>query len=190
MESVLPKWIPAAALLLIAIFACAGGAAAQEIPTEVRPGAFIAAGATFSDYQIDYGQNKLSGPSVFVDVHLTTHYGVEGEARWLVLNQAQNVHATTWLVGPRATFDPSVLHGVTPYVKLLVGDAHFNFPYNYATGEYFVLAPGAGVDLPIGHRLTIRLIDVEYQSWPQFTFGGLHPYGASIGLSYRILPRY
>ena len=190
MQSVLPKWIPAIALLFATLFGYAGRAAAQEMPTEVRPGAFIAVGATFSDYQIDYGQNKLGGPAVYVDLHLTTHYGMEGEARWLIYNQAENVHATTWLVGPRATFDPRMLHGLTPYVKLLVGDAHFNFPYNYATGEYFVLAPGAGVDLPIGHRLSIRLIDVEYQSWPQFSYGTLHPYGASVGLSYRILPRY
>ena len=75
MESALPKWISVTALLFAALFA-GRSAAAQEMPTEVRPGAFIAVGATYSDYQIDYGQNKLGGPAVYVDLHLTTHYGM------------------------------------------------------------------------------------------------------------------
>jgi hypothetical protein len=180
------KWISATALLLATLSACAGPAVAQEIPTQTKPGAFIAAGGTFSAYKLDYGVHRLGGATAYADLNLTTSYGVEAEARWLILNQQANVNATTYLVGPRVSFDPRVLRGVTPYVKFLVGDGKFNFPYNYATGSYFVMAPGAGIDVPVGSRLRIRLIDVEYQVWPQFSFGELHTYGASIGMSYRI----
>ncbi|HXB61534.1 MAG TPA: outer membrane beta-barrel protein, partial [Acidobacteriaceae bacterium] len=162
MEIARPKWIPAAALLLTAMIACAGRAAAQEDPTEVKPGAFLAAGGMLSAYKLDYGEHRLGGYSAFLDMNLTTRYGIEGEARWLVFNQQANVNAKTFLIGPRILFNPRILRGVTPYVKLLVGDGKFNFPYNYATGSYFVMAPGAGADVPLGHtRFRIRLIDVE-----------------------------
>jgi hypothetical protein len=185
MEIARPKWI-AAALLLTAMIACAGGVAAQEDPTETKPGAFLAAGGTLSAYKLDYGQHRLGGYSAFLDMNLTSHYGIEGEGRRLVFNQQANVNATTYLVGPRIVFDQLIFRGVTPYVKFLVGDGKFNFPYNYATGNYFVMAPGAGIDVPLGHsKFSIRLIDVEYQDWPQFSFGAMHSYGVSTGISYR-----
>jgi hypothetical protein len=185
MEIARPKWI-FAALLLTAMIACAGVAAAQEDPTETKPGAFLSAGGAVSAYKLDYGEHRLGGYSIYLDMNLTRNYGIEGEARWLVFNQQANVHATTWLIGPRIQFAPRILRGAIPYVKLLVGDGKFNFPYNYATGSYFVMAPGAGVDIPLGHsKFTLRLIDVEYQDWPQFSFGPMHSYGASTGISYR-----
>jgi hypothetical protein len=79
-----------------------------------------------------------------------------------------------YLIGPRVQprRDP-----YTPYVKILVGLGYFNYPYEPAQGRYFVIAPGAGVDLMLGQNLEIRLIDIEYQEWPQFTFGTISPYG-------------
>ena len=187
MNAVSSKWF-AAVLLLAGFLHCS--LRAQEIPTEVRPGASITAGGGVSHYNIDYGQNALNGVEVYVDLNVTTHVGVEGEGRWLFLNQQANVHESTMLVGPRISFNSHLIGNLTPYVKVLVGDAKFNFPYNYATGSYFVLAPGAGIDLPVSQRFSIRLLDVEYQSWPQFTYGSLHPLGVSFGISYRILPRF
>lgn len=52
---------------------------------------------------------------------------------------------------------------IPPYVKTLAGLSHFGFPYDTGRGRYFVIAPGAGVDLMLGDNLKIRLIDVEYQ---------------------------
>jgi hypothetical protein len=185
MEFAPPKKI-ATALLLMALMAWAACAAAQEIPTETKPGAFLAAGGAVSEYKIDYGQNKLGGYSAFLDMNLTTRYGIEGEARWLVFHQQDQTNAKTFLVGPRVLFNPRILHGATPYVKFLVGDGKFNFPFNFATGSYFVMAPGGGVDVPLGNsRFIVRLIDVEYQDWPQFSFGPMHSIGASAGISFR-----
>jgi hypothetical protein len=74
-----------------------------------------------------------------------------------------------------------------PYVKLLVGGGRLVFPYGFGPGNYFVVAPGSGVDLRLGQRVRLRLIDFEYQVWPGFTYGSLHPYGVSVGISYQIL---
>jgi hypothetical protein len=187
MARALPRKILAAALLLTALIAWAGVAAAQEIPTEIKPGAGVTVGGAFSAYKLDYGEQKLAGVTLYVDLNVTTHYGIEAEGRWLNMHeQSDDVHASTKLIGPRVLFDAQALHGFVPYVKVLVGDGQFNFPYGYAVGNYFVMAPGAGIDRPIGHRLSIRLIDVEYQDWPQFSYGPMHSLGASVGLSYHL----
>jgi opacity protein-like surface antigen len=73
-----------------------------------------------------------------------------------------------------------------PYAKLLVGLGKINLPFNYGQGTFFAYAPGAGVDYTLSDRISLRLVDFEYQEWPQFTFGNLHPYGVSAGIVIRI----
>jgi hypothetical protein len=70
---------------------------------------------------------------------------------------------------------------------LLSGGGRFDFPYGYAHGNYFVVAPGAGLDLRLGQKVRVRLIDMEYQVWPGFSIGSLHPYGISAGISFQLL---
>jgi hypothetical protein len=72
------------------------------------------------------------------------------------------------------------------YGKGMVGIGQFNFPYNYAKGTYLVIAPGGGVDYRWTRRMTVRLADVEYQIWPQFTYGSMTSAGVSVGLRYNI----
>jgi hypothetical protein len=173
-----------AAVLLLTGICAVPRAMAQEMPTETKLGASLSAGGGLSDYQIDYGKNVLGGVFAYVDFNIAGRYGIEGEGRWLFVHQQANVHASTKLIGPRVSLLQT--HHLTVYGKVLAGSGHFNFPYNYYTGDYFVIAPGAGVDVELHHKLILRLVDVEYQDWPQFTYGSLHPYGVSVGLSYRI----
>jgi hypothetical protein len=181
----LRSYVSAAALLIAGLFLSPVSGMAQEMPTEIKTVAYLSAGGGISGYQIDYGKHVLGGATVYVDFNFTQRYGIEGEGRWLFMNQAENVHASTKLVGPRITFYQT--HGISAYAKVLVGSGHFNLAYNYESGNSFVVAPGAGVDINLHHRLILRVIDVEYQDWPQFaTFGSLHPYGVSAGVSYRI----
>ena len=49
------------------------------------------------------------------------------------------------------------------------------------------IAPGAGVDLRLGQRWRVRLVDFEYQDWPGFTYGAIHPYGVTAGISFQFL---
>ena len=94
--------------------------------------------------------------------------------------------ATTYLVGPRYRFKGLGNYRFSPYAKFLIGDGSFNFPYNTGTGNYFVMAPGGGIDYHWKSRFDLRLCDVEYQIWPQFSFGSVSNISASAGLRYRI----
>jgi hypothetical protein len=172
--------------ILIGSFACllaCRQSNAQALPTATAPGAYISVGGTYSLFDSGYGQQKVSGEGVYVDINPVRQAGLEAEGRWLKQSGPPNVSQSTYLVGPRVQFRRGPY---TPYVKTLVGLSHFEFPYETARGRYFVIATGAGVDLMLGENLKIRLIDVEYQQWPQFTFGTINPYGISCGLSYRV----
>jgi hypothetical protein len=157
--------------------------AAQALPTATAPGAYISVGTIYSFFESGYGQQKVQGSGVYVDINPIRAAGIEAEGRWLRQSRSPSMSESTYLLGPRVQFRRGPY---TPYVKTLVGLNYFGFPYDSAAGRYFVIAPGAGVDLMLGNDIKIRLIDVEYQQLPQFTYGTISPYGISFGISYRI----
>jgi hypothetical protein len=156
---------------------------AQSLPTATGPGMYVSVGGTLSDYESDYGKQSITGASIYVDSNLFWRYGIELEARRSVYPDFGE-RQTTLLGGPRWSFRAK---GLVPYVKLLSGGGRFDFPYGYAHGNYFVVAPGAGLDLRLGQKVRVRLIDMEYQVWPGFSIGSLHPYGISAGISFQLL---
>jgi hypothetical protein len=143
-------------------------------------GPILSAGGTFSGYYVGFGQRKMLGPTAFVDFGSRAPLTFEAEARWLDLNETANVHATTYLAGPRYSFRPGARF--RPYAKVLFGDGEFTFAYDLAHGNYFVIAPGAGLEYQWNRRVYFRLVDAEYQYWNQFTYGSLPTYGVSTGL--------
>ena len=156
---------------------------AQALATATAPGTYISVGGTYSMFQSGYGQRTLSGAGIYVDLNPRRQVGIEAEGRWLKHDHMANTTQSTYLIGLRTQIRRGAF---SPYVKTLVGLGYFGFPYKSANGKYFVIAPGGGIDFSIGDNLKVRLIDVEYQQWPQFTFGTINPYGLSVGLSYRI----
>lgn len=158
-------------------------ALAQAAPTAIGPGSSVRLGYGISGYHVEYGQRRLGGAQGWVDANPLWWVGLELEARRLRYSQDLGTHADTYLAGPRISLLPAP---VEPYVKLLAGSGRFTFPYNYAFGNYLVVAAGGGVDFHIGNRLQLRIIDIEYQRWPKFTFGSMPSYGISAGLSYSI----
>jgi hypothetical protein len=138
----------------------------------------IGSGDTFQ-----YGPRKMLGAGAFVDADTSGHYGIEAEGRWVEFHQRADVHAETYSIGGRYHF---VVGRFQPYAKGLVGFGDFNFPYNYATGRYMVVTAGGGVDFRWTHRITLRAADLEYQDWPQFTYGSMTSLNASVGLKVRI----
>ena len=156
----------------------------QALPAATAPGAYLSVGGSYSLFQSDYGQRVLGGAGAYVDINRWRQVGIEAEGRWLRQNKLADTTQSTYLIGPRVEIRR---RRFSPYVKTLVGLGYFNFPYDYAKGRYFVIAPGAGVDFNLTYNLKVRLVDVEYQYWPQFTFGTLNPYGISVGISYHIL---
>jgi len=163
-------------LVVAALALCAGAltgaASAQDIPSAKGPGSSLVLGGTVSSFQSDYGKTYLAGASGYV------------EARTLRFNSNDGMRQTTYLAGPRLSKDFGSLR---VYTKLMAGRGTFEFPYGYARGSYFVTAAGGGVDWRVKHTpLIVRVVDFEYQRWPQFTYGDLRPYGLSTGLSLRI----
>jgi len=162
---------------------CGRAARAQALPTATGPGAYVIIGGTYSGFESSYGEQKISGASIYVDTNFIWRYGLETEARRVAYPHFGE-RQSTLLTGPRWSFRPK---GIVPYIKILAGGGRFDFPYGFGYGDYFVVAPGAGVDLRLGEKIRVRLVDFEYQEWPGFTFGSIHPYGVSAGISFEVL---
>ncbi|MGC2581480.1 MAG: outer membrane beta-barrel protein [Acidobacteriaceae bacterium] len=173
-------------LLFAGLLFAAPKAHAQSPESAIGDWSSLSVGGTFSATRLQYGQHWLEGGGVFVDVNLNWRFGVEGEANWAVLHQMSKTHAETYLVGPRYQMNAIGNYRFRPYAKFLAGDGEFNFPYNYAHGSYFVMAPGGGLDYRLNSRFRIRLIDAEYQYWPGFTYGSQTNLSVSVGVRYRI----
>ena len=139
-------------------------AVAQAVYTAKGPGSFIAVGGGVSLFQLDYGQSKVGGTVSYADVNPTWRYGVEFEFRNLKYHTDEQVTESNYLVGM----------------------GKITLPFNYAHGSYLEYAPGGGIDWLVGDRMIVRVIDFEYQIWPQFTYGQLTPYGVSAGVSFRL----
>lgn len=172
--------------LLLGLCLCAAGKASAQVEVSGWQGGFtLAAGVTASGYYVGYGQRKMIGPAIFIDGDTRRHFGFEAEGRRLLYPLTAEVKETVWTAGPRYSFYP-IHQRFYPYVKAMVGEGQFDFPYGYAKGNYLVVAPGGGVDYWVNPRFRIRLVDVTYQYWNQFTYGSMPSYGVSAGIRMRI----
>ena len=180
-----PQRVGRTLALLLALICCAGGASvfgqAVESANEAHASLWVGGGA--SGYYLQYGSIKELGITGLVDFDTTRRFGVEAEGRWLEYHKTANVHVETYAAGLRYHFN---MGRFQPYAKGLVGGGRFNFPYNYAYGNYFLIAPGAGVDYRLSRRWSMRVADFEYQYWPQFTFGAMSSAGITTGIRYRV----
>lgn len=170
-------------VLLLAAFGSARLARAQSDESANAGRAFVWAGGGVSGYNLQYGDHNNLGISGFVESDTIRRFGLEAEGRWLEYHQSANIHAETYLGGVRYHFN---VDRYQPYVKGLAGLGKFNFSYNYAHGSYFVAAPGAGVDYRLRPRINIRIVDFEYQYWPQFTYGAMTSVGITTGVRFRV----
>jgi opacity protein-like surface antigen len=151
-------------------------------------------GGTFSDFDPDYGWQRLYGIGAFADYNLTPKLGAEAEVRFHRFNQLNSIHEDNYLIGPKYNFHHKRF---TFYGKALFGVGYFNFPANAAHGSYFDMAFGGGVDYRLTRRIYVRG-EYEYQVWPGFVGppdpvpvplqdrpNGLTPNGFSVGAAYR-----
>jgi opacity protein-like surface antigen len=173
------------ALFLLAVLT-AGSASghAQVLPSAFRSPISLTVGGTASVFRPDYVPYKLGGVGAYVDLNIFHGVGIEAEGRWQRFNEFEGISQDNYLIGPRV----KVLHiwRAQPYVKGLVGFTNMNFENNFGSGRFTTLAFGGGVDLKVTKRLSVRAIDFEYQYWPSFLGDSLKPYGASVGIGYRV----
>jgi|SRR5580658_565624 hypothetical protein len=174
------QFIGALAAAVLAL--CVGAphqAHAQVLPQAMSGGFRLSAGATATGSYVQYGERKLIGYSAFVDAETHRRLGIEAEGHWLEFHQVQDVHVETYSVGLRYHMN---FGRFQPYAKGLIGFGDFNFPFSYAHGRYLVATAGGGLDYRWTNRLRVRVADVEYQDWPQFTYGSMTSVGVSAGL--------
>jgi hypothetical protein len=125
----------------------------------------------------------LFGVGAYVDVKFNRWAQIEAEGRWLRFNQDGNVHQDNYLIGPRVP----VYHfrRANVYAKTLVGFSQMTFDSSNH-GRFTTLAFGGGMDVKLTKRVSFRAADFEYQYWPTWDNSTLSPYGASMGVSYKI----
>jgi hypothetical protein len=127
----------------------------------------------------------LLGVGTYVDLHFTHWVQIEGEARWLRLNQYAGEHQDHYLIGPKVPIHQR--GNMDFYGKALIGFGKMTFPNNYGYGTFTALAFGGGMDYKLSRKLTLRAVDFEYQFWPKFLPDAtIQPYGVSVGMAYRV----
>jgi len=172
-----------AAVTLALSLCLVAGAHGQTVPDGDAGRLRVSAGVAGSGIYLQYGVRTMGGVTGFVDLDAQSPLGVELEGRWVELNQRANVRTETYSVGPRYHHSFGNLQA---YGKGIVGFGDFNFPYDLARGRFLVVTVGGGVDLKVRRRLYVRAADVEYQCWPQFTYGAMSSFVVSAGLRVRV----
>jgi hypothetical protein len=179
-------------LVLISIFFVTALARAQVSESATARQLTITAGGMGSlfaphDDHSPYGPGAghLYGVGTYVDVHFTHWFQLEGEARWLRLDQYYGEHQDTYLIGPKV---PVYRIGrAQTYGKVMIGLGKMTFPYNYGYGSFTALAYGGGLDYKVSRKLTFRAVDFEFQQWPKWLNNSeLYPYGVSVGVAYKV----
>ena len=171
-----------AAILMLA--ATATALVAQAVATASGPGSFVAVGGGLSTFNSDYGHRAIAGGLVYADVNPQWRVSLEGEARFLRWHTFEDVTQSNYLGGVRvAVLRPRRWN---PYMKFVAGVGRVTLPFPYAHASFLAYAPGAGLEVAVNDRVSVRVLDVEYQHWPQFPFGALSPYGISTGVSMRL----
>lgn|GEM_PF-1384201 len=145
--------------------------------------------------------NWKFGPGAYVDVHFTHWVQLEAEGRWMRWNAYvgspySDEKQDHYLIGPRVPIKRLFGHYDT-YGKVLLGGS--SMVTNSASGDFFTLALGGTVERKLSRHFTARLADFEYQfsstnvqvvdttnSVVSSTHETIHPYGFSVGVSYKI----
>jgi hypothetical protein len=187
-------------LFSILLFAGAVAACAQVAPSATGRQVSITAGGMASIFQPDFtggydsngnviaqtSNSPLFGVGAYVDLRLRRWVQIEAEARWMRWNQYEGIYQDNYLIGPRLPVYR--FRRATVYGKALTGFAKMNFGSNFGnySAKFTDIAFGGGVDVKLTKRISLRAADVEYQYYPWWSNSPLWPYGASVGMSYKI----
>ncbi len=125
----------------------------------------------------------LIGGGAYVDLKYNRWIQIEGEARWMRFNRYNDIHQDNYLIGPRVPIHR--IWRANVYGKALIGFSKMDLGGGYH-GTFTDVAFGGGADMHVTRKISFRIIDVEYQYWPTWGNSTLSPYGASMGVSYRI----
>jgi opacity protein-like surface antigen len=159
-------------------------ARAQANPTATRL-SHVQIGGGFTYARTDYGQKGDKGLSVFADYDIGVHWGAEADYHHPSIVTPDSVSENSFTIGPRFILRKSHFKF---YGKGMIGLGHITIPLTPtnrlpADETDFLFAGGGGVEYLVGHHLTLRPVDFEYQRWSFRT--GLTPAVFTTGAAYR-----
>jgi len=156
----------------------------QALPTATGRGGFQAGGG-YTIASPDYAQRKIQGFTLYGDLDLAYHYGVEAEYHYISLGTPTDIGENSFLIGPRFIYRHRRL---SAYGKGMIGIGDLviqnpNDNVGHTGGTKFAYALGGGVDYQVSHHFVVRPIDFEYQHWSYES--GLTPMVFTFGVAYR-----
>ncbi|MGO9317302.1 MAG: outer membrane beta-barrel protein [Terracidiphilus sp.] len=186
----------------ILLLAGAVNTGAQVVPSATGRQVTITAGGMASIFQPDFAGNfqppdyinpiaqashqPLFGVGAYVDVRLRRWVQFEAEGRWMRWNQYYGISQDNYLIGPRLPVHRFWNEKATVYGKALAGYSRMTFDPLSDYGRYTDIAVGGGMDIKLTKKISLRAVDVEYHYWPWWQGTKLTPYGASVGIGYKI----
>jgi Outer membrane protein beta-barrel domain len=157
----------------------------QALPTAAKAGD-LQVGANFNLTQSDYSTSNFKGFGFYTTFDFARHFGIDGEFHQA--NGANDMYERTFEIGPRYVMHFGLF---SPYAKILIGRAVFNFPPTPAAPAsgpaanlaFNMWSGGFGTDYKIRPSINLR-VDYELQRWNSFPPDGLTPRVLSFGVAY------
>jgi hypothetical protein len=141
----------------------------------------IQAGVAGMYLRNDYSEDANKGIVVYGDYDFSRWVGLEGEARWGGLISPDKIGENSYLAGPRVTYRR---HQITGYGKIMVGRGTITNQFTTGASSFDLYAYGGGLEYKVGSKFNVRVIDGEFQKWPNFAPHTLSPVAISIGIAY------
>lgn len=174
--------------VLILLLAASAVAKAQALPTASRQPIEAGVAFSFGSPAFQDTPTYVEGFTVFGNLGLTGRLGAQVDLHLDSYLTPIDIGENTFLIGPRF----SVLREdrANVYVKGMGGLGRFayqaNTYLNPHSDTYGVFAFGGGVEYRLSRSIDLRAIDLEFQTWPGFPSGSIHPVVASIGFAWRL----
>jgi opacity protein-like surface antigen len=183
------------AILAVTSFAAVSQAISQTVPAAYQGRLPFTIGGGASNFNVDWGQNRMFGYSIWGDWHpgnlprLLDGLGIEAEGRDLDFGSthpAPSFRQVTLGAGPIYSYRHFARF--RPYGKALIEYGRLDDSTGFVTDK--VYAPALGFEYHAIQRLWVRA-DYEYQVWPNLLNGkngyygkSLDPQGFTLGVSY------
>jgi|HubBroStandDraft_5_1064220.scaffolds.fasta_scaffold407153_1 hypothetical protein len=143
----------------------------------------IQAGAGFMYLQPQYVNSNIEGISAWADYDFWKFLGAEVSVHLGNVITPADINENSYAVGPRFIYHRRKFTG---YAKILFGRATISNTDLNTSSSYNIYSFGGGLEYKITRRINIRVVDFDYQQWPNFEPSTLTPLAVTIGASYII----
>jgi opacity protein-like surface antigen len=153
----------------------------HALPTASRAGDLqIGGGLILGSSNYNFTPTQLVGGAGYTTFDIRSHLGAEFSFHHSQTSVDSTVYERTYEIGPRVYVSKGRL---SPYAKMMYGRGVYNFHNGVANVAYNIYTFGGGADFAVARSINVRG-DYEYQSWPGFPLGTLHPNVVTIGVAF------